>query len=126
MRLPSNGNSTATVGQCSTGTTVNCGEIGSSLRQSCTATVTDSSPGTAVTPAGSVSFTTDSIGTFSSNTCILSGTGTPGVASCEVDYTPVAVATHTITGTYSGDTTHLTSQGSTTIGFGTDSTTTTI
>jgi len=122
----SNGVSPVTVGQRSTSTTVNCVPISLSAHQSCTATVTDNSPGTVVTPVGDVSFTTNSIGTFNSNSCTLSSTGTPGVASCEVTYTPVAVATHTITGEYSGDAIHLASQGSTTIGFGKDSTTTTI
>src|SRR5712691_3603678 len=126
VHFASNTASTVTVGQRSTGTTVSCVEIGLSTHQSCVATVTDSSPGTVVTPTGSVSFTTDSTGTFSSNTCTLSGTGTSGVASCEVDYTPMAVGTHTITGTYSDDTIHLTSQGSTTVDFGKDSTVTTV
>jgi hypothetical protein len=48
------------------------------------------------------------------------------VASCQVTYTPLAVATHLITGTYSGDTTHLASQGSASIIFGKDSTSTTL
>ena len=122
----SNGVSPITVGQRSTSSTVNCVPISLSAHQSCTATVTDNSPGPVVTPIGDVRFTTNSIGTFNSNSCTLSGTGTPGVASCEVTYTPVAVATHTITGEYSGDAIHLASQGSTTIGFGKDSTTTAI
>src|SRR4029077_8690770 len=92
----------------------------------CTATVSDNSPGTVASPAGSVGFTTNSTGTFSSNSCTLSSTGTSGVSSCQVTYTPAAVATHTITGSYSGDTIHLASQGSASIGFGKDSTATSI
>src|SRR3989454_2142118 len=117
---------TITVGSPSTGTTVSCAPNGLGVDEACTATVTDNLPGTVVKPVGSVSFTTNSTGAFSSNTCNLSGTGTSGVASCEVTYTPVGVATHTITGSYSGDTIHLASQGSASIGFGKYSTTTTV
>src|SRR6266581_3056311 len=120
----SSGASTVAVGQRATRTTVSCAPTG--FDQACTATVTDNSPGIVVTPVGDVSFTTNSTGTFSSNSCTLSGSGASGVASCQVTYTPMVVATHTITGTYSGDTIHRASEGSTSIGFGKDSTTTTI
>ena len=120
----SSGASTVAVGQRATRTTVSCAPTG--FDQACTATVTDNSPGIVVTPVGDVSFTTNSTGTFSSNSCTLSGSGASGVASCQVTYTPMLVATHTITGTYSGDTIHRASEGSTSIGFGEDSTTTTI
>jgi PKD domain/Bacterial Ig-like domain (group 3) len=122
----SSGAFTVTVGQRSTSTTVGCVTTALGVNQACTATVSDNSPGTVITPTGGVSFTTNSTGTFSSNSCTLSGTGTPGVASCQVTYTPVAVGTHTITGVYSGDTIHLASQGFASIGFGKDSTATTI
>src|SRR6266568_3109214 len=126
VHLASNGASTIMVGQRQTSATISCSPTGFGVDQACTATVTDNAPGTLVTPVGDVSFTTNSTGTFSSNSCTLSGTGTSGVASCQVTYTPIAVATHTITGTYSGDTIHLSSQGSASIGFGKDSTTTSV
>src|SRR5439155_925786 len=110
-----------------TSTTVVCtSPVVVNQASNCTATVTDNAPGTLVTPIGDVSFTTNSTGTFSSNSCTLSGTGTSGVASCQVTYSPISVATHSITGTYSGDTIHLSSQGSASIGFGKDSTTTSV
>jgi len=74
----------------------------------CTATVTDNDTGTAIGPTGSVSFTTSGSGTF--GPCTL-GTATGNSASCSFSYTPTAfgTGTHTITGSYGGDATHLTS-----------------
>jgi PKD repeat protein len=126
VHLASSGTSTVTVGQRPTVTSVNCAPTGSAFDQACTATVTDNAPGTVATPVGTVSLTTNSTGTFSSNSCTLSGTGTSGVASCLVTYTPLTVGTHTVTGAYSGDTIHLSSQGSASMSFGKDSTTTSI
>ena len=126
VHLVSNGAATITVGQRQTSSAISCSPTGLGVNQACTATVTDNAPGTLVTPIGDVSFTTNSTGTFSSNSCTLSGTGTSGVASCQVTYSPISVATHSITGTYSGDTIHLSSQGSASIGFGKDSTTTSV
>jgi hypothetical protein len=79
----------------------------------CTATVTDtgSSP---TNPTGSVNFTSNGIGTFSGGgSCPL--TGNAGQPSCQVIYTPTAVGSgsHQITGSYPGDSTHESSQGST-------------
>src|SRR5439155_359271 len=126
VHLVSNGAATITVGQRQTSSAISCSPTGLGVNQACTATVTDNAPGTLVTPIGDVSFTTNSTGTFSSNSCTLSGTRTSGVASCQVTYSPISVATHSITGTYSGDTIHLSSQGSASIGFGKDSTTTSV
>jgi PKD repeat protein len=126
IHLGGNGTSTVTVGQRSTGTAVSCVPTALGVDQACTATVTDNSPGAVATPVGSVSFTTNSTGTFTSSSCTLAGTGTSRVASCQVTYTPAAVGEHTITGSYSGDSIHLVSQGSTSIGFGKDSTSTTV
>ena len=122
----SSGASTIVAGQRSTGTSVSCSPTGIGSVQACTATASDTSPGISITPVGSVSFTTNSTGAFNSNTCTLSGTGTPGTASCQVTYTPATIGTHTITGTFSGDTIHTGSQGSTSISFGKDSTATSI
>jgi hypothetical protein len=71
----------------------------------CTATVTDTSPGTFVSPSGSVSFTANSTGTFSSGaSCTLYGTSAS--ASCFVSYTPTAAGKHAIGASYSGDAGH--------------------
>jgi len=81
----------------------------------CTATVTDTSPGTPITPSGTVAWTSSGEGTFSPNPCVLSGAGP--TATCTVTYTasPGKPLPRTITGTYSGDTDHFGSSGSTTI-----------
>jgi len=77
----------------------------------CTATVTDTA-GNPTPPSLNVGFTTNGAGAFSSSSCSLNGSGNQ--ASCSVVYTPSAVGTgsHQITGSYSGDPTHQTSQGS--------------
>src|SRR5207249_39709 len=73
----------------------------------CTATVSDASPGTASTPTGSVAFSSSGSGTFTPTSCTLSS------ETCSVTYTPSAVGTgtHTVTGSYGGDATHNTSSG---------------
>ena len=75
----------------------------------CTATVSDTSAGTAATPAGSVAFSSDSSGTFSqSGSCSLTPSGTAGSAACSLTYTPAAIGsgTHDVTAGYQGDGTH--------------------
>ena len=80
---------------------------------SCNVTVTDTGTGTPVTPTGAISFDSDSPGTFSVSQCTLSGTGAS--ASCQVTYTPTAVASgqHALTATFSGDYAHTGSSGQT-------------
>ncbi len=87
--------------------------VGSST--TCTATVTDTSS-SATTPTGTVSFSTNSTGTFSAATCTLTP-GASGVSSCSITYTPSAVGSgaHLITASYSSDSTHATSSGSSTL-----------
>jgi hypothetical protein len=82
---------------------------------SCTATITDNDSGTTVTPAGTVSFTSSGTGSFSPASCTLTGTG--ATASCSSSYTPSAVGsgTHSVTGSYGGDTAHGTSSGNTNV-----------
>src|SRR5437667_12427640 len=60
-------------------------------------------------PTGTVSWTSDGMGTFSAASCTLDATG-----KCTVNYTPTAVGTgtHKITGSYGGDAKHATSTGS--------------
>jgi hypothetical protein len=94
-----------------TSTSVNCspGAVSVGNQTRCTATVANLAT-SGLTPGGSVSFSSDSAGSFSAGgSCTLSG------GSCQIGYTPAAVGsgTHTITATYSGDTTHTASHGST-------------
>jgi YVTN family beta-propeller protein len=82
--------------------------------QKCTATVSDTSPGSATTPTGTVSFSSSGRGVFSATHCTLSGTGTS--ASCTVTFQPLAGVpfnSQTITAKYGGDRTHQSSTGST-------------
>src|SRR5207249_1978166 len=81
----------------------------------CSATVADISAGTASTPTGTVSFASNSTGTFGPSSCTLAGTATVGVASCSVGYTPAVTGHHAITGTYGGDSTHSGALGSATL-----------
>src|SRR2546426_755631 len=95
---------------------------------SCTATVTDATPGSASAPTGTVGFT-NSGGTFSASSCTLGSASTNPTTgavstSCAVSFTPNAVAIHTITASYSGDTTHAMSSGTTVVTALTHATTT--
>jgi hypothetical protein len=109
----SSGQATITVTLRTTTTALACPQQRSALVK-CTATVSDTSPGTAITPTGTVSFTTNSFGIFSATKCTLSGSG--ATASCAVYYGTLAGflgPQQTITASYGGDSTHLTSSGST-------------
>src|SRR2546422_5540767 len=95
---------------------------------SCSATVTDATPGSASAPTGTVGFT-NSGGTFSASSCTLGSASTNPTTgavstSCAVSFTPNAVAIHTITASYSGDTTHAMSSGTTVVTALTHATTT--
>src|SRR3989442_1766247 len=95
---------------------------------SCTATVTDATPGSASAPTGTVGFT-NSGGTFSASSCTLGSASTNPTTgavstSCAVSFTPNAVAIHTITASYSRDTTHAMSSGTTVVTALTHATTT--
>ena len=117
----SSGQTTVAVTTRSTSTSVSCSPSTVAVGQttSCTATVTDIAAGTASTPTGSVSFTSDTAGgSFSSSgSCSLSPTGTAGEVSCAVSYTPgqVGSGTHTITANYGGDSAHATSTSAGTV-----------
>src|SRR5438046_811540 len=92
----------------------------------CTATVTDTNA-SPTTPTGSVSFTTNSTGTFTpSASCTLAAGATPGTATCSVTYTPTVVGHHLITGNYAADSTHTSSSGSFNLASTTRTTTTTV
>src|SRR3989449_4403420 len=88
---------TATV-SCSPSTVV----VGQST--SCIIDVTDTSPGTLITPSGTVTFTPN-------GSCTLSGSA--GTASCSTNITPTAAGTLGVTTNYNGDTNHNGSEGST-------------
>ena len=109
----SSGQTTLAVTLRATATALTCQKLLPVLAK-CTATVRDTSPGTATTPTGTVSFTSSGRGVFSATPCTLSGSGTP--ASCAVYYgTPAGVLrnSQTITTSYGGDGTHRSSTGST-------------
>ncbi len=103
------GNPTTTTVTCSPAT------VGVNNSTRCTATVTDTNSTGPITPTGNVTFTSSSTGTFT-GTCSLTGTGATASCAANVTYTPTVVApgTHTISGTYNGDTKHAfsTSTGS--------------
>jgi Carboxypeptidase regulatory-like domain/Bacterial Ig-like domain (group 3) len=117
----SSGQVAIVVQQRSTSTLVDCtpSTILVGGQSTCTATVTDTSGGTPVTPTGTVVFTSGT-GTFSiaagyaftsPGTCTLVPVSL-GVAKCAVTYTASSAGTLTVTGTYSGDADHFSSYGS--------------
>ena len=113
--LASSGQAALTVTLRATTTTVTC-QKSSPVVQDCTAMVSDTSPGSAIAPAGTVSFSSSGRGVFSATQCTLSGTGTS--ASCTVSYRfppGVPFKGQTITASYGGDSTHQGSVGSTTL-----------
>jgi Bacterial Ig-like domain (group 3) len=67
----------------------------------CTVTVANVSPGTPLTPAGSVTFASNHPGRFSSTACSLSENN--DVSSCSVTFMPTRVAIYTLTAKYGGD-----------------------
>jgi hypothetical protein len=83
----------------------------------CTATVTDVDVPAAITPTGTVSFTSANGGVFNDgNTCNLVATpGSPDAASCSVQFLPPSTASTApaITATYGGDSHHSGSSGHT-------------
>jgi hypothetical protein len=84
----------------------------------CTATVTDTDAGTAITPAGTVSFGSSGAGSFAGSPCTLTATGA-GVAGCSATYMPgasgVPTRADTITAGYAPGPIHTASSGMTTV-----------
>lgn len=113
-----NGSATITYSiQRATSTSIGCsGAIELSQTTACTASVSDTDAATATTPTGSVSFTSAS-GSFSGGgSCALTPSGTAGVSSCQVTYSPPSgAASETLTAAYGGDGTHAPSSGQTTL-----------
>lgn len=113
VSAPSSGMTTLTVTKNYSSTSVSCSpssSVSTGTPTTCTATVTGTNP------SGTVAFSRNSSGTFSSPSCTLvaiDGTS----ASCSVIYTPTyyGTGTHKIYGSYSGDSNNTTSSGNTTI-----------
>src|SRR5712692_3415249 len=95
---PSTGGTAVTVSKRSTGTSIGCSPNPVNLAQSttCTATVTDSSPGAPSTPAGTVGFTSTGAGSFAGSPCNLVA-GSIATASCSVTFSPSGTAPRTDT-----------------------------
>ncbi|TMI23817.1 hypothetical protein E6H19_09465 [Candidatus Bathyarchaeota archaeon] len=82
----------------------------------CTATVSDTSPGTPLIPTGTVTWSSTASGAaFKPSSCTISGSGS--TASCTVTYSPGPGPknSQTVTATYRGDTDHFGSSGTTTL-----------
>jgi len=108
-----NGAVQLTVNSRMTLTSVTCaGPFITNQGSSCNVTVTDSSPGTFSTPAGTLVLSQIGVtGTFTA--CILGGTSAS--ATCSSSFTASTVGTATITASYPGDSTHASSSGATPI-----------
>jgi hypothetical protein len=93
---------TIAVSQSPSGTNVACSPqtVVVGLLTTCTATVTG------YMPTGTVTWTVTGSGSFSSNTCTLSGSST---STCQVTFTPQSIST--VTAAYSGDSNNLGSFG---------------
>src|SRR5207245_944501 len=115
--LSSSGTFVVTALQHETTTAVSCSPamvpVGSP--SSCTATVTDSTPLSATAPTGTVSFTQD-LASSAFAICTLGGATTNSLTgavstSCTVSYPSTTLGPSTITASYGGDTSHLSSSG---------------
>src|SRR6266699_1472760 len=113
---------TIVVNRRSTNTTVSCLSVNVGQTTSCTATVTDSSPGSASTPGGVVTFTASggSVTPVSGSCALTSG-------SCSVSFTPQSFGLVTVNATYiGGDSVHAGSSGITSFTPGVQGTSATI
>jgi hypothetical protein len=111
----SSGNAPVMVSTRTTTTTLECNptSVATGVGSSCKATVSDTNAGTVSTPTGTVSFSSNGMGSFSASSCTLAATSMTGVASCSVTYTPSAMGNQTITGDYGGDSNHASSTNGT-------------
>src|SRR5205807_1349936 len=111
------GADTVTATERTSGTTVVCAphSVAVTSASTCTATVSDTDSGTSSRPSGTVSFSSDASGTFSSRS-EERRVGTES-NSCSFTYTPAADSEgpHHITGAYGGDGYHSGSAGSGTV-----------
>ncbi len=110
----SSGSTTVQVNNRATSTSVSCSPspVTNNTVTSCVAMITDTDVGTAITPIGSVGFTSNSTGIFSQPSCTLTALGTVGAASCSVNYTPTMTGFQAITASYTGDSSHRSGSGS--------------
>ena len=103
-------------------TTVTCSPspVAVTASTACTATVADVGPGGPVTPTGTVAFSSPAAGaSFADDTgCVLGATQTPGLAICEVLFTPTELPPKQarIDAFYGGDGAHSGSVDSATVG----------
>jgi hypothetical protein len=103
-------------------TTVTCSPSPVAVTAStiCTATVADAGPGGPITPTGTVGFSSPTAGAhFAEDSgCVLGATVIPGVASCEVQFTPSQLppAQARIEGDYRGDGAHTGSRDTVIVG----------
>jgi hypothetical protein len=97
-----------------TSTSVKCSPttMATSASTTCNVIVLDTSSNP-TTPTGTVSFATNSSGTFtpSSASCGLAQGSMVGNATCMISYSPSVGGNHTIAGSYLGDTVHAPSSG---------------
>jgi hypothetical protein len=98
-------------------TSVDCapGSVPIGTATSCTATVTDTSPGNPSAPSGTVDFSADSNGRIDNvGGCTLSPVSAT-VSTCQLTYTPDRVGAPVITATYGGDAEHAATYGQTAV-----------
>jgi hypothetical protein len=97
---------TATTGVCVPAT------VAPGKTTSCTFTVADTTPGSTQRPTGTVTVSSDRPGAIApASQCTLAAISAAGKAACAVSYTPTAIGTPTLTGSYSGDGEHGSSHG---------------
>src|SRR2546425_6348269 len=107
-----------TISKRSTSTGVNCSPnfVLPGHSTTCQASATDTSPGTLLTPTGSITWSSNGAGTFTPTSCNLSITTT-----CTVIYSPSSTTTtgnQQITAAYQGNTDHFGSSSSTSLAVG--------
>ena len=98
----SDGGTSVTVGRRATSMVITCSPetVSANVTTTCTAIVTDTDVSAAITPTGSVHFSSNSTGTFNAPSCSLASTSNTGIARCSVAYTPTATGRHEIIGAY--------------------------
>lgn len=116
----SSGAATVIVTPRTTSATLACEPTSVAIGQAttCTVSVTDTSPGSIISPSGRVDFPSVNTGTFAPNFCSLSGTTV--TTTCQVQYTPTSFGqgSHAIGENYAGDINHSTNQASATVTVG--------
>jgi len=102
--FPSSGTTSLTVAKRASSTSVACSpsSLVTGRSTTCTATVTD--PGGALTPTGSVAWSSTGAGSFTPSSCSLAGAEP---ATCSVSFVPTATGTHVVDASYVGGADHL-------------------